>query len=111
MSGSKNLPDVRVHTGDRQMESIQRAREDVAQVVNDCPFIRGKAVRGVLFAAGVGRLVTHRLGYRPKGYLITRNYGLNVANVVGESGTIPADPNNQIWLLTTVNATVDLWFF
>lgn len=106
------------HTGDHVLDRAQRGAQKATDGVNtlttafnSVPFLNGKLVTGLVFTAAVAKTVTHGLGRVAAGYIIVRNYGANVANVVGESGAAAADPLNQIVLITTVNSTFDIWFF
>jgi hypothetical protein len=101
----------RRHTGSREGDEMQRLAQDVARRLNDQPFGAGRLVEGVVFSAGVDRLVDHGLGYRPSGALVLRDYGTNVCTGVGEATTQPDDVTKQIRMRSPVTCTVDLWIF
>lgn len=101
----------REHSGTRAGDNAQRLAQEVARRANGCPFFVGVAVKGVTFAAGVDKLVSHGLGRRPQGVIVLRDYGTNVCTGVGESTTQPTDVTKQIKLRSPVACTCDLWFF
>lgn len=111
MSAPKTLTPRREHTPDRAAAAVQQSTADMAKVLGFCPLLRGKLVTGIVFAAGVERVVRHGMGVRATGYIEVRRYGANVANGIGESGTVATDPKNEIWLITTLDTTRDIWFF
>lgn len=101
----------RQHTGSHQADEAQRLAQQAVQRLNACPFIVGRRLDGITFAAGVDQLVAHGLGRRPRGFLVLRDYGANVCTGVGESTTQPENIDQQIKLRSPVACTVDLWAF
>ena len=101
----------RQHTGSHASDEAQRLAQQAARRLNDCPFLVGRRVDGLTFAAGVDKLVDHGLGRRPRGVLVLRDYGTDVCTGVGESSTQPNDTTKQINLRSPDDCTVDLWFF
>ncbi len=107
------------HTGHAPSDRAQRMAQQVGQAheqtkafVTSLPFTNGWAlVTGLVFGAGVAQDVTHGLNSTSVGYIEVRRYGTNVSNVVGESGTAPADPLNQVQLITTLATRRDILFF
>ncbi len=67
-------------------------------------------VRGVIFATATPRLVRHNLGYTPRGYIMTRSYGSDVA-IFLEGGMATPEPKTDIAMTALVDCTVDLFFF
>lgn len=99
------------HTGDTLLDRIQATVRALLTALDLIPFLRGRAITGIVFAAGTARTVRHGLGRPMRGYFVTRVYGTNVANGVGESGAVAADPQNEIVLITTLAGTRDFWFY
>ncbi len=112
------IPFQRQHSGTFAGDLAQRTAQRTAQELNATkealdavPILDGVAVTGVVFAAGVAQTVTHGLGRALTGYLVTRAYGANVSNSVGESGAAAADPLNKVVMITTLACTRDFWFY
>lgn len=105
------LPVRRRFTGTAEGDDMQRLAQQTAERANACPFFVGVLVSGVVFAAGVDRLVDHGLGARPQGCLVLRSYGANVCTGVGESATQPTNTDAQLRMVSPVACTVDLWIF
>lgn len=101
----------REHTGDRQLDVMQRETQRLAQGQNACPFLAGNLVTGVILVAGTPLTVNHGLGRAPRGCIVVRSYGANAAPPPVESAAQPPDLTRQIALQTIANATFDLWFW
>lgn len=102
----------REHTGNRQIDSIQQARNEIASTLNDCPFVRGKLV-SFTGTTNTHRVITHGLGQPAAFFTIRQSYGgvesiPGFAEATDQSGI---DPNNQIRVFVWQTGTVDLWFY
>lgn len=101
----------REHTGDRQLEQIQRESQRVADRGNDCPFLEGNLVTDVQFTGTNATTIDHGLGRAPRGFIVVRSHGANAAPPPKEASTQPSDLSLQIALQTTSTSTFDLWFW
>lgn len=61
----------REHTGDRATDSIQRARNDIAGVLNNAAFLRGVSTGPVALSTSGNTTINHKLGRQPVGWLMT----------------------------------------
>ena len=106
------------HQGDYQLNAVQDNVEEHTKALTDSDIINGNLVVGVKLAAGkVRSAVEHKLGRRPKGYIVVRSV------IPDPGGTTPSeisviedeDNNNKdkvILLFTSADAiNVDLWVF
>jgi len=102
----------REHTGDRQLDSMQQARNDIANSLNSCPFVQGKLV-SVKLTGLAQKVVTHSLGTPAACFVIRLSYdGLQNAAQISESADQTGiDENNQLRVVASQNCTVDLWFY
>lgn len=101
----------REHTGNRQIEQIQRESQRVADKGNGCPFLDGNLVTGVEFSGTNATTIDHGLGRAPQGCIAVRSYGTNAAPPPKEASSQPSDLSLQIALQTTATSTFDLWFW
>lgn len=108
----KKLATQREHTGDRQLDSMQRDTARVAQRANGCPFITG-IMRSVRFTASVAKTVDHGLGARAAFVLARTNYdGTGSPAELNEAGAQSGlDITRQLSVVADVNCLVDLWFY
>lgn len=101
----------REHTGNRQLDVIQRESQRLAEKANACPFFSGNLVRDRVFAAGVPLTIDHGLGRAPEGWIVVSSHGANAAPPPVKSASQPTDPTLQVTLQTTAAATFHLWFW
>lgn len=107
MSGPKFPPVRREHTGDPQADRMQSARDDLAKILQRCPFLFGRAIR-VQLMAFTNKVVKHKLGVPAACIVIRRS--TSVAALY-EVPTDPHDDDNQLVLGADVDSTWDLWFY
>lgn len=73
MSG--RLQPGRVHTGDRKLDDIQRQGERIRAAFNALPFGSGVESDDLEFTATETKVLAHRLGRAPRGFLVTYALG------------------------------------
>ncbi len=103
----------REHTGDRELEQMQRESARLAQRSNACPFLSGNLVKGLVFSGATPLTIDHGLGRAPQGFIVVRSYGTTAGPVPREATAQPPDMTRQIALegLATFTTTYDIWFF
>lgn len=89
MSRGSPLTSAREHTGDRQLDAIQRRLNEVIHYLQAAPLMGAQMISeesgaiagsGLAFASGVARSIPHKLGRRAKGFLEV--YGADLAGTV-----------------------------
>ncbi|WP_169927132.1 hypothetical protein [Labilithrix luteola] len=102
----------REYTGDRQLDSMQQARNDIAGSLNNCPFVQGVLV-SVSFTALTAKVITHSLGAPAACFVVRESYGglQNAAQISESADQSGFDVNNQLRLVAAQSCTVDLWFY
>lgn len=89
MSRSSTISTDRDHTGNRQIDSIQRRLNEVVHYLQSSPFAGAQLLTeeagsvsgsGLEFASGVTRSIPHKLGRKAKGFLEV--YGSDVPTTV-----------------------------
>lgn len=107
MAGPRQLPVKREHTGSAPMDRVQSQASDVTVRLRACPFFAGKLV-SVQFAAGVTKVVYHRLGTAAACMVIRAP---SDAAVIFEDLTAAHDEDVALPLQSSADVTVDLWFY
>ena len=97
-------------TGARFLDTMQQETAKTQRALNANPFASGNLVTGLVFVGLASQVINHGLDRAPAGFIVVRSYGANGAMPV-ESGTQPPDRTKQIALTTSLNATLDIWFF
>jgi hypothetical protein len=114
MSGPRPLTQVREHTGNRQLDGIQRDAKRTLQRVNSLPFANG-VLRSVEFTAATPKTVDHGLGTRATFIVVRTNYdGTGTASTVTEASDAYQDAIdllNQLAVVASATCLVDLWFY
>ncbi len=113
MAVIKKLAAFREHTGNRQVDAIQRAAKQTADRANACPFFAG-VLRSVSLSTTPKR-VDHGLGARATFMVVRTNYdGTGTARTVNEASAAAQaglDLTKQLAVVASGNCTVDLWFY
>jgi hypothetical protein len=68
----------------------------------------GRRVNGITFAAGVLKKVPHRLGHKPNGWFVVRDFGTNRQQLLETATSADAA---FLYLTSAVACTVYLWAF
>jgi hypothetical protein len=66
----------------------------------------GHTVDGVAFTAATAKDVAHRLGRKPRGFIVVDNFGTNASNLLRTDGSTDA---KTLRLTSTVTCRVKLW--
>jgi hypothetical protein len=67
-----------------------------------------RRTEGIYFTAGVAKKVPHRLGRRPNGWIVARDFGTSPHELLEDAGQTDA---NFIALASAVDCGVFLWVF
>lgn len=122
MSGPRKLGSRREHTGDRQLDAMQSASQEIERRVNVCPFLNG-VLRSVRLVNESTATVNHGLGTRATFIVARTNYdGTDYYAAIGEDvSQAGIDLSNQLNVFTRLvssgplgggeSVLVDLWFY
>jgi hypothetical protein len=114
VSGTKGFAIARSEfTGERSDDARQRRVQNIEQVLNDVPFLRGKLHKGVVLVAGTAKTLQHAFGRRASAMVIGGNLdGSGTVFRFTESGTAyQTDPLNLISVVADANCTLDIWLW
>jgi hypothetical protein len=84
--------------------------EDLRKVLNvllKVPLLDGVAIEGVALTTTAAR-VAHKLGRPYRGFLVTAR---DSKQHVYEESPASARPQDEIWLVSSADVTVDLWVY
>ena len=103
---------AREHTGDRQLDAVQRNAARIAAKVNLCPFVNGR-VKSVNFTGAPSSvIVNHGLGTPAACILIRLNYHpAHNSPRFTEADQSGLDANNQLKITADAICTADFWFY
>lgn len=90
-------------------KEVARGMDDTAaamQQLQQVPFLTGVFLEGVVLAGGAN-VINHRLGYTPKGYIVTKSSG----SLVHSYPRMTAATTATMTLNVSAAATLDLWVF
>lgn len=111
MASAKLPITSRAHTGERIVDDAQRLAQRAASKVNGQLFNDGVLVQNQAITTA-GTIITHGLGRKPNGWIVTRLQGNASALVEATAANQPPDLTRQIKLLAaSATVTADVYFF
>jgi hypothetical protein len=95
-------------TGNRQFDQFQRELATALATLLLCPFVAGKALRGLTLAAATPTPVRHGLGQPLANWIVLRLQASSSCSIIelAQAGNLYA---SQITLEASANCTLDLW--
>jgi len=98
-----------IHQPDLASQALRRAAEEIRRAFNNSPIIDGALLESQPFAAG-DTVISHTLGRKWRGYVITRIRS-GIPATLQDASTQPSDPTKQL-AVTSASAFVgDAWVF
>lgn len=96
----------------RQLNDADRARAELARLLNRIPFLAGGRPISVRFVAATAKTVKHGLGTPATFIVIRPNYDGTANNPAFREGDQTGlDANTQLAIVASTNCDVDLWFY
>ena len=113
MAAPRAIPQRREVTDDSSLGRVDQAREELANALRNCPFLRGRLVSVDFPTGGARKVVRHGLGVAAACIIVRQNYETVTATYASiiEYQNEGVDLTQNLALISDVTSRVDLWFY
>ncbi len=111
MAAPRVIPQRRAFVADPVLAQVDQAREDLAQVLRFCPFLRGRLV-SVTLVANTTTVIRHGLGVASAFIIVRQNYDtVGARPAFTEAQPSGVDETKFLTIYADAACTVDLWCY
>lgn len=92
----------------QELNQIQDRISDVFTAISSSDIINGVLLKSIFLSTGEENLIAHKLGRKPKGYIVIRKR--SQSEIWDEQDSVQM-PNKYLDLRCSANVLIDLWIF